>query len=148
MGGLLLRIGIIGAIAGGLFLLRDLLPRNATDLAVGNCFDAPTTADETVEDVDPSPCTDPHTAEVFYVADYTASTTYPDVTEFDDFSAANCPAAFQAYTGMDFYGAEADDFDIGMLFPLQEGWDRGQRKVSCYIVRADRAQMSASLKKT
>jgi hypothetical protein len=148
VGGILLRIGIIGAIAGGAWIFKDYLPGNATDLAVGDCFDAPTTTSETVEDVPHHPCTDAHTAEVFYVADYTASTTYPGLDAFDAFTQANCPPAFQAYTGMDFYGAQAEDFDIGLFYPLEEGWDRGDKEVTCYIVRVDSTPMSASLKKT
>ena len=97
MGGLLLRIGIIGAIAGGAWIFRDYISGNATDLAVGDCFDAPSTTSETVEDVAHHPCTDAHTAEVFYVADYTDSTTYPGEDAFDAFTQANCPPAFQAY---------------------------------------------------
>jgi hypothetical protein len=149
VGGLLLRIGIIGAIAGGAWIFRDYISGNATDLAVGDCFDAPTTTDTTVEDVAHHPCTDAHTAEVFYVADYTASTTYPGVDAFDSFTQANCPPAFQAYTGMDFYSTgEAEEYDIGLFYPLEEGWDRGDKEVTCYIVRVDSGPMSASLRKT
>ncbi len=149
MGGILLRIGIIGAIAGGAWIFRDYISGNAADLTVGDCFDAPSATSETVEDVPHHPCTDAHTAEVFYVADYTASTTYPDVAGFDAFTAANCPPAFQAYTGMDFYGTgEAEEYDIGLFYPLEEGWDGGDKEVTCYIVRVDGAPMTASMKKT
>jgi hypothetical protein len=148
VGGLLLRIGIIAAIAGGAWIFRDYISGNATDLAVGDCFDAPSTVEETVEDVAHHPCTDAHTAEVFYVADYTASDAYPGLEAFDSFTQANCPPAFQAYTGMDFYCAEAEDYDIGLFYPLEEGWNRGDKEVTCYIVRVDEAAMNASMKKT
>ena len=148
MGGLLLRVGIIAAIAGGAWVFRDYITGNATDLAVGDCFDAPSTAEETVEDVPHHPCTDAHTAEVFYVADYTDSTTYPGLDAFNAFTQANCPAAFQSYTGLDFYGAQAEDYDIGLFYPLEEGWDRGDKEVTCYIVRVDEGPMNASMKKT
>ena len=148
MGGLLLRVGIIAAIAGGAWVFRDYISGNATDLAVGDCFDAPSTVEDTVEDVAHHPCTDAHTAEVFYVADYTGSETYPGVEAFDAFTEANCPPAFQAYTGMDFYGDEAIDYDIGLFYPLAEGWDRGDKEITCYIVRVDSGTMAASLKKT
>ncbi len=147
MGGLVLRIGIIAAIAGGAWFFRDYISGNAGDLAVGDCFDAPTTTGETVEDVSHHPCTDAHTAEVFYVADYTGSSTYPGEEAFDTFTAANCPPAFQAYTGMDFYGDTAIDYDIGLFYPLEEGWGRGDHEITCYIVRVDAGTMAASLKK-
>jgi hypothetical protein len=147
MGGILLRVGIIAAIAGGAWFFRDYISGNATDLAVGDCFDAPTTGvDETVEDVSHHPCTDAHTAEVFYVADYPDADAYPDVDAFDVFTEANCPPAFQAYTGLDFYSAAAEDLDIGLFYPLEEGWGRGDHEITCYIVRVDSGTMSASLK--
>ena len=146
MGGLLLRIGVIAAIAGGAFIFRDFLPGNATDLAVGDCFDAPTTVDETVEDVPHHPCTDSHTAEVFYVADYTGADAYPGVEAFDAFTEANCPPAFQTYTGLDFYSDQATDYDIGLLYPLAEGWDRGDKEITCYLVRFDGGVLTKSLK--
>lgn len=146
MGGLLLRIGIIGAIAGGAWVFRDYIGGNATDLTVGDCFDAPSTVDETVDDVNHHPCTDGHTAEVFYVADYSDSGAYPGVDAFDAFTEANCPPSFQAYTGLDFYSAAAEDYDIGLFYPLEEGWDRGDHEITCYIVRIDGGQMTASLK--
>ena len=148
MGGLLLRIGIIGAIAGGAFIFRDFLPGNATDLEVGDCFDAPTTVDETVEDVSHHPCTDAHTAEVFFVADYPGADAYPGVEAFDAFTEANCPPAFQEYTGLDFYGTEAEDLDIGLFYPLEEGWNQGDKEITCYIVRVDGGPMNQSVKRT
>jgi len=147
VGSILLRIGIIAAIAGGAWVFRDYISGNATDLVVGDCFDAPTTTGETVEDVSHHPCTDAHTAEVFFVADHPATGGYPGEDEFDTFTQDNCPAAFASYTGMDFYADEAADYDIGLFYPLEEGWTRGDHEITCYIVRVDEAPMTASLKK-
>ena len=147
MGSILLRIGIIAAIAGGAWVFRDYISGNATDLVAGDCFDAPTTVDETVDDVSHHPCTDAHTAEVFFVADHPATGAYPGVDEFDTFTQDNCPGAFNTYTGMDFYSDEATDYDIGLFYPLEEGWTRGDHEITCYIVRVDEQPMTASLKK-
>jgi hypothetical protein len=147
VGSILLRIGIVAAIAGGIYVFRDHLPGNATELAVGDCFDAPTTTDETVEDVSHHPCADPHTAEVFYVADYPDQDAYPGVDAFDTFTQTNCPPAFNAYTGLDFYSAPAEDYDIGLLYPLAEGWTSGDHEITCYLVRVDEAKMTAPLQK-
>ncbi len=146
MGGILLRVGLIGAIAGGAWIFRDYISGNAGDLTVGDCFDAPTTVESTVEEVSHHPCTDAHTAEVFFVADYTASSTYPGEAAFDTFTEANCPAAFNAYTGLDFYGSSAEDYDIGLFYPLEEGWRQGDHEITCYLVRIDGGPMSASMK--
>ncbi|HET9851427.1 MAG TPA: septum formation family protein [Candidatus Limnocylindrales bacterium] len=145
-----MRIGIIAAIAGGAWVFRDYISGNATDLVVGDCFDAPTTAvDETVEDVSHHPCTDAHTAEVFFVADHPASGAYPGEDAFDAFTQENCPVAFNTYTGMDWYAetGPAVDYDIGLLYPLEEGWGRGDHEITCYIVRVDDGPMTSSLKK-
>lgn len=147
MGSILLRVGIIAAIAGGAWVFRDYISGNATDLVVGDCFDAPTTAvDETVEDVAHHPCTDAHTAEVFFVADHPAGA-YPGEEAFDTFTRDNCPPAFTTYTGLDFYADQAADYDIGVLYPLEEGWDRGDHEITCYIVRIDDGPMTAPLRK-
>ena len=145
MGSLLLRLGIIAAIAGGGWVFRDYISGNAGDLAVGDCFDAPTTVDEEVEDVAHHPCTDAHTAEVIYVADYSPDGPYPGEDAFDAFTEANCPPAFNAYTGLDFYTAM--DYDMGVFYPLEEGWNQGDHEISCYLVRADESAMSASVRK-
>jgi hypothetical protein len=147
VGSILLRVGIIAAIAGGGWVFRDYISGNATDLAVGDCFDAPTTVDETVEDVSHHPCTDAHTAEVFFVADHPDTGSFPGYEAFDTFTEDNCPATFATYTGMDFYGDEAVDYDIGVLYPLEEGWGQGDHEITCYLLRVDEGPMTASLKK-
>lgn len=145
MGGLLLRIGIIAAVGGGLYVFRDHLPGNAAELAVGDCFDAPATVDETVEDVPHHPCTDPHSAEVFYVGDYPDADAYPDVDAFDVFTEANCLPAFNAYTGLDFY--QAVEYDMGYFYPIEEGWSGGDHEITCYLVRSNLAPMTAPMRK-
>lgn len=144
MGSILLRIGIIAAIGGGFWIFRDRLPSAAGDVQVGDCFDAPTTVDETVDDVSHHPCTDPHTAEVIFVGDYPESATYPGVDAFDAFTEANCIPAFNTYTGLDF--ETALDYDMGIFYPLEEAWG-ADREITCYVVRSDESKMSQSIKK-
>ena len=144
MGSILLRIGIIAAIAGGFWIFRDHLPGAAGDVQVGDCFDAPTTVGETVDDVSHHPCTDPHTAEVIFVGDYPDAATYPGVDAFDAFTEANCITAFNSYTGLDFN--TAIEYDMGIFYPLEEGW-RDDHEITCYLVRADEGKMTQSVKK-
>jgi hypothetical protein len=143
MGGLLARFGLIGAVLFGGWLFRDYLTGAAIDLQVGDCFDAPTTISDTVEEVTHHPCTDAHTAEVVFVADYPEGE-FPGEEAFDTFTEANCISAFNAYTGLDFQTAM--DYDMGVFYPLEEGWDQGDREITCYIVRADDGQMTQSVK--
>ena len=61
------------------FVFRDRLSGNAGDLAVGDCFDAPTLDGQTVSDVQHHPCTEPHTGEVFaVVTNPAADAAYPE----------------------------------------------------------------------
>ena len=101
MRGLLIRVGIIAAIAIGAFVVRDKLSGNAGDLQVGDCFDQPSTVNTVVKDVQHHPCTDPHLAEVFFVGDYdVASTTYPTEDAFQSFVLDRCIGAFETMSAV------------------------------------------------
>ena len=68
MRSILVRVGIIAAIAGGAFLLRDFLPSNAGNLAVGDCFNSvPLPVDGSsvrISSVEALPCSQPHARQV------------------------------------------------------------------------------------
>ena len=143
MGGLLARVGLIGAVLFGGWLFRDYLTGAAIDLKVGDCFDAPTTVSDTVEEVAHHPCTDAHTAEVVFVGDYPEGA-FPGEDAFDVFSETNCIPAFNTYTGLDF--ETAMEYDMGVFYPLEEGWEQGDREITCYLVRSDDGPMTQSVK--
>lgn len=122
----------------------SLLGGNVASLAVGDCFDPPNTVE--VEDVKRHPCTDPHGGEVFFVTDYAPSEgPLPDEADFRDFLGDRCPAAFEAYTGIDW--ASDTTYDIGTLWPSQDSWNGGDREMTCYVVRVDGAALTQSLRK-
>lgn len=146
MRGLVIRLGIIGAVAAGAFVLRPYLTGNAGSLAVGDCFDEPSTAAETVEDVQHRPCTDLHDGEVFYVGSYEPSTgAYPSDSDFFDFIGERCTGAFNTYTGLDI--GTTQEFDYSAFTPTSEGWGKGVRKVTCYAVRLDGTKLNASIRR-
>jgi hypothetical protein len=146
MRGLVIRLGVIGAIAAGVFVLRPYLSGNAGSLAVGDCFDEPDAAAETVKDVQHRPCTDLHDAEVFYVGNYEPSTgTYPTDSQFFDFIVDRCSGAFATYTGQDL--SSTHDLDFRPFWPTSEGWGKGERKITCYAVKFDGTKLAASIKK-
>ena len=117
---------------------------NVANLAVGDCFDPPNTVE--VEDVPRHACTEPHGGEVFLVTDYTPPEgPLPDEADFRDFLGERCPAAFEAYTGIDW--ANDTTYDIGTLWPSQNSWNGGDREMTCYIVRVDGAKLTQSLRK-
>ncbi|HXG25813.1 MAG TPA: septum formation family protein [Candidatus Binatia bacterium] len=145
MGGLVARFGIIGAIVVGGFVVRDYLTGAASDLQVGDCFDEPPGMEATVSEVTRHPCTDPHDAEVFFVADYSPSGgPFPGDVALEAFIDANCPAAYTAYLGRDY--VTDTEYDYGVYFPLPEGWDAGDHEITCFVVRIDGGQMTQSVR--
>jgi Septum formation len=145
MRGLALRLGIIGVIALGAFALKPFLTGNAGDLGVGDCFDPPTTTD-TVKDVQHHPCSDSHGGEVILVEKHPDASSYPTDDDFDQFVAAQCVPAFQAYTGTDL--TTNKDADIGWFVPTPDGWAGGDRTVICYATRTDDQKTTGSVKKS
>ena len=144
---LLIRFGIIGVIALGGFLLRDRLTGNVGDLQVGDCIDRPTSANETVSDVQHHPCTESHTAEVIYVGTNPAAKGTPPLTEdqWVAFLSQTCVPAFDTYTGTDILSGNV--MDLGAITPLDSDWNKGTRDVTCYAYRLDGAAMTASIRK-
>jgi hypothetical protein len=144
--GWVIRIGIIAVIAIGAFVLRDRLSANASDLAVGDCFDEPTAAAQTVEDVQHQPCDQPHDNEVMVVTNHPApdGAIYPSDPVMEAFVDETCIPAYKPYTGRD----PATEAEIGLAWyvPTAEGWKSGTRKVICYLYRDDKAKMTAPLK--
>ena len=146
MRGLLIRVGIIAAIAIGAFVLRPFISGDAGSLSVGDCFDEPATATETVENVQHHPCTDLHDAEVIFVGSYEpGSGSYPTDAQFLDFIRDRCTGAFNTYTGLDY--SQAQDLDFSAFTPTSDGWGKGDRKIICYAVKVDSTQFNASIKK-
>jgi Septum formation len=142
-----IRLGIVAVVVIAFVVLRPFLSGNAGGLSVGDCFDVPAGAGETVSDVQHHPCTESHGAEVVFVGDFKPSTSiYPTDDEFTSFGKENCVPAFNAYTGLDF--ETATTYDIEPFFPTADGWTKGDRKVICFAVRADSAPMTTSVKKS
>jgi len=142
-----IRLGIVAVVVIAFVVLRPFLSGNAGGLSVGDCFDVPAGAGETVSDVQHHPCTESHGAEVVFVGEFKPATSiYPTDEEFTNFGKANCVPAFNAYTGLDF--ETATTYDIEPFFPTADGWTKGDRKVICFAVRADNAPMTTSVKKS
>jgi hypothetical protein len=143
-----IRILIIGVVIVGGLIFRDRLSSNAADLAVGDCFDQPKTATETIEDVQHHPCNEAHTAEVIFVGNHSAASGAAPLTESAilDFVGATCLPAFQSYTGIDLLADGS--YDLGYIYPLDADWNKGEREVTCYTYKIDGSTMTAPLKKS
>ena len=75
-----------------------------TDLRVGDCFNAAEFSDEETEigDVDGVPCTEPHTFEVFAVADYNGSAYPGSQAAFEAAFGEVCVPPFEGYVGVPY----------------------------------------------
>lgn len=136
MSGAVRRYILLGAIVvivlALVFVFRDRLSGNAGDLAVGDCFDAPTLDGGTVSDVQHHPCTEAHTGEVFAVVTNpaTSDAAYPDQPARIAFAGDACAAPFLTYVGI---AMDASTLDIRYFGPTSEGWGKGDRTFTCYV---------------
>ena len=136
---------IVAVIVVAFIVFRDRLPGAASDLNVGECFDQPSTTDD-ISEVPRQPCNEPHDAEVFLNVDHPAADgeAYPISMTMDRFVQEQCTPAFDTSTGREF--ETATDYDIGYLQPSRDGWNEGDREITCYVVRSDDAKMTASVR--
>jgi hypothetical protein len=135
-------IVIIAAFIGVvLFVTRN--NQSVDDLAVGVCFDVPTENSE-VSTVTKHPCTEAHDAEVFHNVEYTEGGSYPITLTLDNFVDGVCTPQFETYVGISY--ADSTTFDYGYFYPTQDGWNGGDRTITCYIVRTDDAKLTQSVK--
>lgn len=139
------RVAIPLVIIGGflafvLWSVRD--NQSADDLAAGTCFDVPT--ETTVSTVTKRPCSEAHDAEVFHNVEYDGdSATYPISLTMDRFVTETCGPALATYVGQ---ALEVGDLTIGYFHPSRDGWDDGDRTVTCYAQRIDDAKLTQSVK--
>lgn len=133
-------IVILGFLGVVLYMTRDSL--SADDLAVGTCFDIPT--ESSVSTVTRHECTVSHDAEVFHNAEYPSQDTYPITLSFDNFASDTCKPVFATYVGEEY--DVSTDLEVGFFYPTSDSWSDGDRTITCYIYRADRAKITQSLK--
>jgi putative regulator of septum formation len=144
MNTVLVRIGIVAAIAIGGFVLRDRISGNVTDLHVGDCFDVPSAA-STVKNVQHHPCTEPHLYEAFAELKYPGaeSTAYPGQSAMGRWAESQCVAAFSGYVGIAYSNSA---LAVSYFTPTSDGWGSGDHTVNCIIGTDPPATLTASLK--
>jgi hypothetical protein len=113
--------------------------------AVGDCFDPPTSVDDTYADVVRHPCDQEHGAEVIFVGTIVRHD-FPDDGDFAADIQTQCPSAFRAYTGVAF--DQALDYDLGAFTPSEDSWKHGDRGLICYLVRIDEGTWTGSVRGT
>ena len=106
-----------------------------SDLALGNCFQAPASGD-LVTVIDTVDCALPHDLEVFVVdeelfASAAPGAPYPGQADVADRADEDCRAAFETFVGTPYDDSALDFFTI---YPSEATWDRhDDRTVVCSV---------------
>ncbi len=143
----IIRIAILAVILGGGYLFRDRLTGSAAELAIGDCFDVPRTQTD-VKDVQHHPCTESHTGEVFALVTHPAASGTPPLAAgaLLAYLADACGPAWIGYVGAEAAGLGV--LDAGAFYPPDDGWNKGDRGITCYTYRVDHKAMTSSVRKT
>jgi hypothetical protein len=130
---------LVAIIAIVLFAVQNNVA--ADDLKVGDCFNIPNGT--TISTVEKHPCTESHNAEVIFAGDYTGSS-FPISLSLDSFIDEQCVPAFESYVGRSI--DSQPELSVGYFHPTREGWDSGDRTITCYVSQPGDSQMTESLK--
>jgi len=117
---------------------------NASDLRVGDCFDVPDGA-STFSSLRRTSCDTPHSGEVFHVFDATttAGATYPSDPDWGALIYPVCDPQFDAWTGTSIETNTVVRYRF--LVPSKDEFDRGGRRVTCFLSRTDGAKLDTPL---
>jgi len=117
---------------------------SATDLRVGDCFDIPDGA-TTFSSLRRTSCDTPHSGEVFHIFDATtaAGATYPTDPEWGSLIFPVCDPQFDAWTGTQIETNTVVRYQF--LVPTKDEFDRGGRRVTCYLSRPDGTKLGIPL---
>jgi hypothetical protein len=119
---------------------------NASELAIGDCFDdgvsAATEEATDIGDVTARPCDEPHDSEVFHTFDL-QSDELPTDDEIMDEAYATFDGAFETFVGTTFEGSE---LDYGVIWPNHRGWKAGDRTVTCALFSLDGSKLEGSVR--
>jgi hypothetical protein len=103
------------------------------DLRVGDCFNAAEFSDNEqaeVSDVDGVPCSEPHTFEVFAVADYDGAEYPATDAQFETAFGELCVPPFEDYVGVPYVDSE---LYASAITPTEQGWNDGDREFICHL---------------
>jgi Septum formation len=140
-----LAAAVIGLLVISWVISANFGPKAVGELAVGDCFDAPT-APADIADVPHHPCIQAHTAEVFAIVTYPSQggASYPTDAAFGTFAQDQCGPAFDSYTGGG--GGAASTALITYLLPSADSWSRGDRRLICVLEAPSGQSLSQSLR--
>jgi putative regulator of septum formation/uncharacterized protein DUF4190 len=106
----------------------------ATDVQVGDCIETTPGDNSTVKTLPKVSCDKPHEGEVYALLPVSGDT-FPGQTALRDEYGKKCESALGTYSPK----AAADSaYQIYVLYPTQQTWDQGDRRVACLTITQDR----------
>jgi hypothetical protein len=118
--------------------------KSAFELAVGDCFDDPTSFEE-VSEVPEKACSEAHDNEVFANRDMPDST-WPGDVAVQDWADEACLEEFEPYVGASY---DASSLEFGWLVPTEASWNEiGDRTVTCILYDTAFEKLTGSVKGT
>ena len=113
-----------------------------SELRVGDCFDPQDLEAEQADEVNTRRCDETHQFEMLFIGNM-AEGEYPSEAAFEEFVGGVCLPAFDEYVGLVY---EESRLDIYWYFPLESGWDDGDRLVQCAVYDPLNSQLVGSLR--
>lgn len=116
---------------------------SASDVAVGDCFNAGT--DEAISDVGGVPCDDPHVFEAFALPEHEGGddAEFPGDEPIQTAAEELCVAEFEGYVGLTY---EESEWLITTINPSAETWDQGDRVTICALHNEAKTEVTGSAK--
>ena len=111
---------------------------SASDVAVGDCFNADTGG--AISDVGGVPCDEPHVYEVFALATHEDGD-FPGDAEIQTKAEELCVAEYEGYVGATY---EESEFVLTTINPSQETWDTGDRVTICALSAEGETEITGS----
>jgi hypothetical protein len=102
---------------------------DVSELDVGDCLADFTDATQ-LSSIEASPCSEPHSDEIYATGEIPDGDEYPGRTAVESAAQDICLSHYEAFVGLPY---EDSVFDIGYLAPTKDSWAEKDRAVLCTI---------------
>ncbi|MFE1167123.1 septum formation family protein [Nocardiopsis sp. NPDC058789] len=117
--------------------------QDVNELAVGDCLNEMSAEiDDSVSTAPVIDCSEPHDMEVYHGGFLDSALDYPGREELIEMVDEQCLDTFQTFVGTAY---EDSALVFQTLFPMEEGWEMGDREYLCLISQMDGSQTTGTL---
>jgi len=125
---------LVGVVAVVLVMVFARGTVEATDVQVGDCIETTPGDNASVKTLPKVSCDKPHEGEVYALLQVSGDT-FPGQTALRDEYGKQCESALSTYSSK---AATDDAYQIYVLYPTQQTWDQGDRRVACLTITQDK----------